>query len=128
MEKTKAIKLLVLDVDGVLTDGKLYLDVDGERELKSFHVHDGMGLLLAKQAGMKTMFLSGRDSGAIRKRAQELHVDYIILGSKNKEQDLEEVLRQEGMVLRNICFIGDDVQDLPLLRQVGLSAAPNNAA
>ena len=128
MEKTKAIKLLVLDVDGVLTDGKLYLDVDGERELKSFHVHDGMGLLLAKQAGMKTAFLSGRDSGAIRKRAQELHVDYVILGSKDKERDLAEVLSKTGLGFRNVCFIGDDVQDLPLLRKVGFSCAPSNAA
>ncbi|HZX49803.1 MAG TPA: HAD-IIIA family hydrolase [Candidatus Paceibacterota bacterium] len=128
MGNPNTVKLLVTDVDGVLTDGKLYLDVEGARELKSFHVRDGMGLLLAREAGIKTVFLSGRDSGAIRKRAQELQIDYIILGSKNKEQDLEEVLKQEGMALHNVCFIGDDVQDLPLLRAVGFSASPHDAA
>jgi len=128
MEKTKAIKLLVLDVDGVLTDGKLYLDVDGERELKSFHVRDGMGLLLAKQAGITTAFLSGRESGAIRKRGEELHVDYMILGSKDKEKDLAEILLKTGLGLHNVCFIGDDVQDLPVLRKVGFSCVPSDAA
>ena len=128
MGKTKAIKLLALDVDGVLTDGKLYLDTDGAREIKSFHVRDGMGLLLAREAGIKTMFLSGRESGAIRKRGGELRVDYMILGSKDKEGDIAEILKKEGMGLHNVCFIGDDVQDLSLLRKVGFSAAPNNAA
>lgn len=128
MANPSAVKLLVTDIDGVLTDGKLYLDAEGARELKSFHVQDGMGLLLAREAGMKTMFLSGRESGAIRKRGEELHVDHIVLGSKNKEKDLEEILAKEGLRLHNVCFIGDDVQDLPLLRKVGFSCAPSNAA
>ena len=105
MGKTKAIKLLVLDVDGVLTDGKLYLDTDGAREIKSWHVRDGMGLLLAREAGIKTVFLSGRESGAIRKRGGELRVDYMILGSKDKEGDLAEILKKEGVGLHNVCFI-----------------------
>jgi YrbI family 3-deoxy-D-manno-octulosonate 8-phosphate phosphatase len=128
MGNPDTVKLLVTDVDGVLTDGKLYLDTDGAREIKSFHVRDGMGLLLAREAGIKTVFLSGRDSGAIRKRAQELQVDYIILGSKDKVGDLEEILQKERIELHNVCFVGDDVQDLPLLQKVGFSAAPNDAA
>ncbi|MBU1014872.1 HAD-IIIA family hydrolase [Patescibacteria group bacterium] len=117
-----------MDVDGVLTDGKLYLDIDGAKEIKTFHVRDGMGLLLAREAGIKTAFLSGRNSEAVRKRGEELHVDYIILGSKDKEGDLQKVLSKEGLELSNVCFVGDDIVDLPLLRKVGFSAAPQDAA
>lgn len=122
----KNIKLIVLDVDGVLTDGKLHISTSGE-ELKSFHTQDGMGITLAHYVGMKTAIITGRQSAAVTKRATELKINYVYQAVDQKFEVLEQLLTDLQISLDQVCYIGDDVNDLPILNRVGFSAAPNNA-
>jgi len=114
-ERIQRIRCLVLDVDGVLTDGRLYYTADGE-DIKVFHVRDGSALKLWKVAGGWTVILTGRSSLALTRRAEELSVDVMRQGVADKAQALSE-----------ICAVGDDWLDVPLLRQVGVAAAPADA-
>lgn len=120
------IKLVVFDVDGVLTDGKLYIGSDGE-EYKAFHTQDGMGISLAHYAGMKTAIITGRKSAAVEKRANELKINYIYQGIHNKMDVLNEIIKDLSINLEEVCYIGDDINDLPILKVVGFAAAPENA-
>ena len=120
------IKLIVLDVDGVLTDGKLYIGNDGE-EYKSFHTQDGMGISLARYAGIKFAIITGRTSMAVSKRAEELKIDFVYQGISEKIKALDELREKTGIQLNEICYVGDDINDLPILKIVGFPAAPNNA-
>lgn len=120
------IKLLVLDVDGVLTDGKLFIGSDGE-EYKAFHTQDGMGISLAHYAGIKTAIITGRKSEAVTKRANELKINYVYQGIHEKMEVLEEIIQDLQIDLNEVCYIGDDINDLPILQQVGFPASPNNA-
>jgi 3-deoxy-D-manno-octulosonate 8-phosphate phosphatase (KDO 8-P phosphatase) len=120
------IKLIVLDVDGVLTDGILYIGSNGE-EYKGFHTQDGMGISLAHYAGLKTAIISGRNSKAVSKRARELKVNYVYQGITDKVQVLNELLNHFGLHPKEVCYMGDDLNDLPILNLVGLSFAPANA-
>lgn len=114
-----------MDVDGVLTDGRIVL---GENEeLKFFDVHDGMGIALAKRAGLKVGFITSRSSTAVERRAKELDVDYICQGCQNKLAYLEEIIKKENINHQNVCFIGDDINDIPLLRKVGLPTTVHDA-
>lgn len=122
----KSIKLLVLDVDGVLTDGKLYIGSDGE-EYKAFNTQDGMGISLARYTGMKIAIITGRKSQAVSKRATELKIDYVYQGIHEKLSVLEEICKDLGIGLDEVCYIGDDINDLPILQVVGFPAAPANA-
>lgn len=122
----KRVKLLVLDVDGVLTDGKLYYGGEGQ-EFKSFHTKDGLGINLARYAGIKTAIISGRHSPAVEKRAKELNIDAVYLGVHDKVDVLQEILVKFEMTLEEVCYIGDDVNDLPIMQKVGFPAAPQNA-
>jgi len=114
-----------MDVDGVLTDGRIILGK--KEELKFFDVHDGMGITIAKRSGMKVGIITGRTSEAVEKRAKELKMDYIIQGSKNKLKSLDEILKIENIDYQNVCYIGDDILDIPLFRKVAFSATVNNA-
>ena len=114
-----------MDVDGVLTDGRIILGKN--EELKFFNVHDGMGITLAKKSGMKIGIITSRTSKAVKRRAEELEMDYIIQGNKNKLKSLDEILKIENIDYQNVCYIGDDIIDIPLLRKVGLSATVNDA-
>lgn len=122
----KNIKLIVFDVDGVLTDGKLYIGSNGE-EYKAFHTQDGMGISLARYAGIKTAIITGRKSEAVSKRAVELKIDYVYQGIHDKLYVLKEIIADLGIVIDEVCYVGDDINDLPILRVTGFGAAPGNA-
>ncbi|AWM42186.1 3-deoxy-D-manno-octulosonate 8-phosphate phosphatase KdsC [Gemmata obscuriglobus] len=124
--RAAAIELLLLDVDGVMTDGSVaYLD-DG-RELKRFHVRDGSGLKLWRAAGKRVAIVSGRCSSAVERRAAELGVSPVLQGREDKRSALEEVLRVTGVPPDRVCALGDDLPDVPVLRACGLAVAVADA-
>jgi 3-deoxy-D-manno-octulosonate 8-phosphate phosphatase (KDO 8-P phosphatase) len=127
MKKEKNIKLIVLDVDGVLTDGSLYIG-SNEEEYKKFNTQDGMGINLAHYAGLKTAIISGRNSKAVTKRAKELKIQYVYQGITDKVQALHELLDNLDLHPNEVSYMGDDLNDLPIINIVGLSFAPANAA
>ncbi len=124
------VRLLLMDVDGVLTDGKIWFVPDGAEpvEVKSFHVLDGAGIALARRAGLKTGIVSARSSPGVRRRAEELSIDFIELGVGDKKVALANVLTASGVLAENVCFIGDDIVDLPAMSRVGFPVAVSNAA
>ena len=124
-DRMLAVRGLVCDVDGVLTDGKLnYL---GGEEFKSFSVLDGFGITLAKQAGWKVAFLTARGGAAVERRATELGVE-LVSGERNKGRGLEKICAGWNMPLSQVAYMGDDWLDLPAMMQVGLAATVPNAA
>jgi 3-deoxy-D-manno-octulosonate 8-phosphate phosphatase (KDO 8-P phosphatase) len=124
-EKAQNIQLLLLDVDGVLTDGGLVLGT-GEGEFKRFNVQDGMGLSLAREAGLKVGIITGRESEAVTRRAQELKMDELIQGSKEKVAALDLACEHHGLTRDQVAYMGDDIQDLGILLACGLSMTPRN--
>jgi 3-deoxy-D-manno-octulosonate 8-phosphate phosphatase (KDO 8-P phosphatase) len=120
------IRLLVLDVDGVLTDGRLYYDAGG-REFKSFHVRDGYGLQQVMNAGIQVAVISGRSSRATAARMTELGISHVILGCADKLEALEALTGGLNIPLEEVACVGDDVPDLPALLQVGLPMAVADA-
>ena len=118
--------MIIFDVDGVLCSGDIsYLD--NGAEIKTFDVQDGMGVTLARLAGLKTGIITGRRSKAIERRVEELKIDVLKQGSFNKLDPYAEVKREFELVDQEICYIGDDVLDMPLLNVVGFSVAVPNA-
>jgi 3-deoxy-D-manno-octulosonate 8-phosphate phosphatase (KDO 8-P phosphatase) len=113
------VRLLLLDVDGVMTDGRLHFDAQGN-ETKVFHVHDGAGLVYWERAGFLSGFLSGRDSPAVRKRAEDLHVHELHLGKHRKIGTLHEIVGRHELALEEVCYVGDDLLDLEVLQEVGV--------
>ncbi len=126
--KTKIQKIthLVLDVDGVLTDGRIIYD-DRGRELKFFDVKDGHGLKLLMRAGIEVIFLTGRKSKVVDIRAKDLGVRDVYQGAKNKMEVFEGILAGKGLAAEQVACVGDDLTDLPLLRKAGFSAAVADA-
>jgi 3-deoxy-D-manno-octulosonate 8-phosphate phosphatase (KDO 8-P phosphatase) len=124
--RCQALKLLLTDVDGVMTDGRIVL-LPGGGEAKSFHVRDGLGLVLARAVGLRTGLVSGRPSAEVERRAAELGMEVVRQGVADKRACLAEIRAELGLDSREIAYIGDDVNDLPLLREVGVSAAPADA-
>jgi len=124
--KAKKIKLLLLDVDGVLTDGSIIYDEQG-RELKIFNVRDGAMVKWLKRAGIEVAILSGRKSKAVEKRAKELGVELVIQDAKDKLPAFQTLLKQTGFKPKEIAYLGDDWHDLVVLKRVGLSACPKDA-
>lgn len=123
-----SIRLFAFDIDGVLTDGRLYYAANGEEDgLKVFHVHDGMGLSLMKKSGVKLVAISGRGTPATKYRLEELGIDHIQLGVKNKAKILLEILAQEQIAASESVFMGDDLIDIGAMELVGLAIAPANA-
>lgn len=115
-----------MDVDGVLTDGKIVVDAQG-KELKFFDVQDGFGLVLLRQAGIKTAILSARSSPAVTARAEDLKIDKICQDAYPKTSAYERLIRESGCTDEQVCFMGDDLPDLPVLKRVGLAVAVPNA-
>ncbi|MBL8264611.1 MAG: HAD hydrolase family protein [Xanthomonadaceae bacterium] len=125
MARAGNIRLVCFDVDGTLTDGRLTLDSDG-RETKSFHVHDGQGIVLLRQHGIEVAFITARNSPVAERRARELGVRCHI-GVKDKLACVHALCAELGIDIGLACFMGDDLPDLPAMRAVGLSVAPGNA-
>jgi len=127
LEKAKKVKLLLLDVDGVLTDGRIVYDSRG-RDMKFFDVHDGMGVYLLKKAGIPTILITAKGSGAIKPRARDMQVDAIFADISPKSSVLESILKKYKVSADEVCFVGDDLVDLCLLKRVGFPVAVFNAA
>lgn len=125
-ERAARIRLLVLDVDGVLTDGGLIWGSDGQ-EGKVFHVHDGHGIRLAQRAGIEVALLTGRSSQVVALRAKDLGIELVIQGSRDKLRDYEELLKLRQLENQDIAYVGDDLVDVPVLKRVGLAVAVANA-
>jgi 3-deoxy-D-manno-octulosonate 8-phosphate phosphatase (KDO 8-P phosphatase) len=126
-ERCQPIELLIVDVDGVLTDGVITVD-DRGHETKHFHVRDGLGLALWHRAGKRSAILSGRRAAAVDHRAAELKIPHVIQGVAEKAGPFRALLDELGLAPRAACFIGDDLPDLPVLQAVGLAACPADAA
>ena len=124
-KKVQEIKLLLLDVDGVLTDGGIYIDDRGV-ESKRFDVRDGQGITLLKRAGIKVGVISGRSSGAVRRRAAELGVKLLYQGVRDKSETYERIKTRTGLKDEQIAYMGDDIMDIPILRAVGLAITVPN--
>lgn len=127
LEKAKQTRLLLLDVDGVLTDGTLLYASNGE-ECKAFHTQDGFGITLLHQAGVETGIITARESDMVRRRAEELKMAHICQGTRQKMEAFRTILKKTGLKPVEVAYMGDDWLDLALLRQVGLSLAPENGA
>jgi len=125
-DRALKVKMLLMDVDGVLTDGRLYYTDSGEA-VKVFDVRDGLGIKMAQSMGVKTGVISGRDSEALKRRLEELGIDEIHMGRYKKEEVLEEILRRHRLSEEEVLFIGDDLVDVPVLKRVGFPVAVRNA-
>jgi 3-deoxy-D-manno-octulosonate 8-phosphate phosphatase (KDO 8-P phosphatase) len=125
-ERCRKIRCLLLDVDGVLTDGKLHFTGKGD-EFKTFDVQDGHGIAMAQRVGLTIGFISGRPSKATARRAADLKVKIVMQKGVNKMEMVDKVKRQHGFANAEIAFIGDELVDVPVLRQVGLAVAVPNA-
>jgi 3-deoxy-D-manno-octulosonate 8-phosphate phosphatase (KDO 8-P phosphatase) len=126
MSRAASVRLLLSDVDGVLTGGGL-LYLEGGGEAKRFDVKDGLGLVRARRAGLVTGLISGRSSSLVERRAQELELEEVHLGVENKCGRLDEILSRRSLRDSEVCFVGDDLNDLEVLERVGLPAAPADA-
>jgi len=124
--KLRDIKLVVLDVDGVLTDGAIILG-SSNSDIKQFHVQDGFGVTLARQAGIRFGILTGRTSDAVRRRVEELKIDYYECGHFYKQDALQEMITGAGFTAEQALYMGDDLLDLVCKPHVGIFVAPANA-
>jgi len=125
-DKLIHIKLLVMDVDGTLTNSKVYYSSKGE-ELKEFSIRDGMGIELLKNAGIKTAIITTENSQIVTSRASKLKIENIILGSRNKKKDLNDLTEKLKISLENVAYIGDDVNDIQAMEISGVAACPVDA-
>jgi 3-deoxy-D-manno-octulosonate 8-phosphate phosphatase (KDO 8-P phosphatase) len=126
-DKAARIRLLLFDVDGVLTDGTVVMHTDGT-ESKGFHIRDGAAMVWAQRAGLNVGLLSARSSGATTQRAAQLAIRLVVQGVPNKLDAYERILRDSGLTDEAVAYMGDDLLDLPVLARAGLSAAPADAA
>ena len=129
--KAKQISVLLMDVDGTLTDGSVTLASTPDNhalEVKTFDAHDGQGLTLAVTAGLRTGVITGRSSAALRRRCKELDIEFVYEKQGHKIAAYEDVLRKTGAKESEVAFLGDDLPDLMVMRRVGLSVAVANAA
>ena len=122
----KPIELVLSDVDGVLTDGRLVFDNRGI-ESKRFHVRDGMGVRLWQRAGYRFGLVTARSSHIVQARAAELDIEIVRQAAKNKLASVEQILAELGLTLQQVCFVGDDLPDLPVISTVGLGVAVADA-
>ncbi|MCS6830257.1 MAG: HAD-IIIA family hydrolase [Armatimonadota bacterium] len=126
LQSLQAVKAVILDVDGVLTDGGIYYDPTG-REIKRFHVADGLGIELLRHAGIRVALLSGRVSEALTRRAAELKVAECYQGVRDKKAQIEKLRQQWHMKADELLYVGDDLNDLPAFEAVGVRVAVANA-
>ena len=126
LAKARRVRLVLTDVDGVLTDGGVYYSAQGE-EMKRFNIRDGMGVERLRQVGVETGIMTGELSGSVARRAEKLRITELHLGIKDKATRLGEVLASTGLVAEEVAFIGDDTNDVEVLQLVGLAACPGDA-
>jgi len=125
-ERAGSVRYILLDVDGVLTDGRIYVNHHGE-EMTVFNIYDGQGITLLQRSGIGVGILSGRSSGAVMHRAKELGIADVYQGIPDKNRCYDEILRTHGLREEETSFVGDDLIDLPLMRRVGFAVAVSNA-
>jgi len=125
-EKAARIKLIILDADGVLTDGKIIMSNNSD-EVKTFNVRDGHGLVLAKRFNLEIAIVSGRESSVLKARAKEFGIELLFMKIWDKLSVYEEIKQKTGLKDEEIAIIGDDIVDLPMLKRAGLSVAPSDA-
>lgn len=125
LHRLSQIRLVILDVDGVLTDGGIYLGAT--EEFKRFDVQDGAGIVYLLRAGLELVVITGRESACVERRCRELNVTELHQGAVNKSKVFEDVLRRRKKSLAQTAVMGDDLADLPMMMQAGISAAPANA-
>lgn len=125
-ELARNLQMLLLDVDGVLTDGGIIL-IGQDEEAKRFDAQDGMGVNLAKAAGIKVGIITSRKSAVVERRARELNLDEVLQGSTDKREALQQLLQKYNIEASQVAYIGDDLQDISIMRQVGLPIAVQNA-
>jgi 3-deoxy-D-manno-octulosonate 8-phosphate phosphatase (KDO 8-P phosphatase) len=129
--RAKQIRVLLMDVDGVLTDGRVWLlsHRDGTAsELKGFSAYDGAGLKVARATGLRTGVITGRESSAVAQRARECEIEFVYQGRASKLAAYEEILRATGASDTEVAYVGDDLPDLPIMQRVGFAIAVANAA
>ena len=125
IEKAKKVRMVLVDVDGILTDGGLFLG-NNNIELKRFNSQDGLGITIARMAGIKVGIITGRESDLVAVRAKELKMDYISQGHFDKRIPLKEIVENNNVEYDEIAYIGDDILDIPVLKMVGFSATAGN--
>jgi 3-deoxy-D-manno-octulosonate 8-phosphate phosphatase (KDO 8-P phosphatase) len=125
-EKLKAIKILILDVDGVMTDGRIIMDNEG-REIKNFNVRDGHGIKILQRFGIKVAILTGRQSKVVEHRANDLEIDDVYQKVFNKKEIFQKILKKHKLSADAAAFMGDDIVDIPVLKSVGFSASVADA-
>jgi 3-deoxy-D-manno-octulosonate 8-phosphate phosphatase (KDO 8-P phosphatase) len=125
--RCRGIRLFLCDVDGVLTDGSIF--IGGEREFKRYNIRDGLGIVLARRAGLKVGWVSARPSPATKMRAEELKIDFLVqqTDSQGKTAAIEQLVAQEKLNWSEVCFVGDDIIDLGPLKRAGLAVAVGDA-
>jgi 3-deoxy-D-manno-octulosonate 8-phosphate phosphatase (KDO 8-P phosphatase) len=126
MQRARAVRLAIFDVDGVMTDGTLYFGAQGEA-FKAFNILDGHGMKMLQAAGVATAIISGRSSEAVARRAAELSIGHVVQGSQDKVADFERLIGRLGHQPSACSFMGDDLPDLQLMRRCGLAVAAANA-
>jgi 3-deoxy-D-manno-octulosonate 8-phosphate phosphatase (KDO 8-P phosphatase) len=126
LARARRVRLVIFDVDGVLTDGRLWYGAGGE-ELKAFHAFDGHGIKLLLMAGLKTAIISGRQSQAVEERARELGIEHVVQGADDKRKAFLALLRKLKIKADTTAYMGDDVVDLPVLTRCGFACAPREA-
>ncbi|HLX24240.1 MAG TPA: HAD-IIIA family hydrolase [Usitatibacter sp.] len=125
-ERARAVRLAIFDVDGVMTDGTVYIGAQGEA-FKAFNILDGHGLKMLGSSGVVTAIISGRTSEAVTRRAKELEIGHVVQGSADKSADFDKLLASLGLQAAACAFVGDDVPDLPVMRRCGFAVAVANA-
>ena len=126
MEKAKDIKLVILDVDGVMTDGRIVIDDNGV-ETRNFDIKDGMGVVVLMMSGVEVAIITSKKSGAVRHRAEELKIKRFYEGIKKKTEPYEEILKEMNITDAQVAYVGDDLVDLSMMKRVGLPIAVGDA-
>lgn len=125
-QQLQQIRCVIFDVDGVLTDGRLYYDNHGN-EFKAFHAHDGHGMKMLQSGGIPVAIITARQSSLVSKRMQDLGIEHVFQGARDKLVAFETLLAQLNLSAEQVCYVGDDCLDLPVMRRCGLAIAVANA-
>jgi len=124
-ERASKVRLLVLDVDGVLTNGQVWISADGKESLKAFDIQDGLGIKLLEQCGISTVIITGRNSKMVLARCEELGIKHVHMGVENKAVALAEVIKSLGLTHADCAVMGDDWPDLQMMKQAGFRICPS---